>query len=136
MFKTIRGVDGAWGLQGRALPSQHLPWFQRLEMTEEEEGELPAFQQFGTKVLAVMKPPPEEEQPRDRVGPADQSGSGSPSRWLCTPEGLWCFTAPGEVVPPREVPAWPWHPLPLLHRSTSRPWGSSGVSPSPPSCRG
>ncbi|KAF1519888.1 Cation-transporting ATPase 13A2, partial [Eudyptes sclateri] len=38
----------------------------RLEMTEEEEGELPAFQQFGTKVLAVMKPPPEEEQPRDR----------------------------------------------------------------------
>ncbi|XP_075028668.1 polyamine-transporting ATPase 13A2 isoform X3 [Calonectris borealis] len=38
----------------------------RLEMTEEEEGDLPAFQQFGTKVLAVMKPPPEEEQPRDR----------------------------------------------------------------------
>ncbi|NWW71797.1 AT132 ATPase, partial [Climacteris rufus] len=38
----------------------------RLEMTEEEEGELPAFQQFGTKVLAVVKPPPEEEQPRDR----------------------------------------------------------------------
>uniref|UniRef100_A0A663NEC9 Polyamine-transporting ATPase 13A2 n=1 Tax=Athene cunicularia TaxID=194338 RepID=A0A663NEC9_ATHCN len=36
----------------------------------EEEGELPAFQQFGTKVLAVMKPPPEEEQPRDRVGPS------------------------------------------------------------------
>uniref|UniRef100_A0A8C3JRZ2 Polyamine-transporting ATPase 13A2 n=1 Tax=Calidris pygmaea TaxID=425635 RepID=A0A8C3JRZ2_9CHAR len=31
-----------------------------------QEGELPAFQQFGTKVLAVMKPPPEEEQPRDR----------------------------------------------------------------------
>ncbi|KAM7083750.1 polyamine-transporting ATPase 13A2 isoform 1-T1 [Ciconia maguari] len=38
----------------------------RLEMMEEEEGELPAFQHFGTKVLAVMKPPPEEEQPRDR----------------------------------------------------------------------
>ncbi|NXJ85939.1 AT132 ATPase, partial [Trogon melanurus] len=38
----------------------------RLEMTEEEEGELPASQQFGTKVLAVMRPPPEEEQPRDR----------------------------------------------------------------------
>ncbi|XP_064894196.1 polyamine-transporting ATPase 13A2 isoform X9 [Columba livia] len=38
----------------------------RLEMMEEEEGELPACQQFGTKVLAVMKPPPEEEQPRDR----------------------------------------------------------------------
>ncbi|NXA26080.1 AT132 ATPase, partial [Ibidorhyncha struthersii] len=38
----------------------------RLEMMEEEEGELPAFQEFGTKVLAVMKPPPEEEQPRDR----------------------------------------------------------------------
>ncbi|NXI37282.1 AT132 ATPase, partial [Galbula dea] len=38
----------------------------RLEMMEEEEGELPASQQFGTKVLAVMKPPPEEEQPRDR----------------------------------------------------------------------
>ncbi|NXK00593.1 AT132 ATPase, partial [Corythaixoides concolor] len=37
-----------------------------LEMTEEEEGELLAFQQFGTKVLAVMKPPPAEEQPRDR----------------------------------------------------------------------
>ncbi|NXN14199.1 AT132 ATPase, partial [Indicator maculatus] len=37
-----------------------------LEMLEEEEGELPAFQQFGTKVLAVVKPPPEEEQPRDR----------------------------------------------------------------------
>ncbi|NXT48174.1 AT132 ATPase, partial [Pluvianellus socialis] len=36
------------------------------EEEEEEEGELPAFQQFGTKVLAVMKPPPEEEQPRDR----------------------------------------------------------------------
>uniref|UniRef100_A0A8C0ETP9 Polyamine-transporting ATPase 13A2 n=1 Tax=Bubo bubo TaxID=30461 RepID=A0A8C0ETP9_BUBBB len=31
-----------------------------------QEGELPTFQQFGTKVLAVMKPPPEEEQPRDR----------------------------------------------------------------------
>uniref|UniRef100_A0A672UTQ4 ATPase cation transporting 13A2 n=1 Tax=Strigops habroptila TaxID=2489341 RepID=A0A672UTQ4_STRHB len=27
---------------------------------------LPAFQQFGMKVLAVVKPPPEEEQPRDR----------------------------------------------------------------------
>ncbi|NXW49499.1 AT132 ATPase, partial [Nyctiprogne leucopyga] len=38
----------------------------RLEMMEEEEGELFKFQQFGTKVLAVMKPPPEEEQPRDR----------------------------------------------------------------------
>ncbi|XP_009869715.1 PREDICTED: LOW QUALITY PROTEIN: probable cation-transporting ATPase 13A2, partial [Apaloderma vittatum] len=38
----------------------------RLEMTEEEEGELPTSQQFGTKVLAVMRPPPEEEQPRDR----------------------------------------------------------------------
>ncbi|NWI66644.1 AT132 ATPase, partial [Todus mexicanus] len=36
-----------------------------LEMLEEEEGELPAFQQFGTKVLAMMKPPPKEEQPRD-----------------------------------------------------------------------
>ncbi|XP_075629131.1 polyamine-transporting ATPase 13A2 isoform X1 [Balearica regulorum gibbericeps] len=30
-----------------------------------EEGEPPVCQQFGTKVLAVMKPPPEEEQPRD-----------------------------------------------------------------------
>ncbi|XP_039241530.1 polyamine-transporting ATPase 13A2 isoform X6 [Pipra filicauda] len=38
----------------------------RLEMMEEEEGELPAFQQFGMKVLAVVKPPPEEEQPQDR----------------------------------------------------------------------
>ncbi|NXN80616.1 AT132 ATPase, partial [Bombycilla garrulus] len=39
----------------------------RLEMTEEEEeGELPAFQQFEMKVLAVVKPPPEQEQPRDR----------------------------------------------------------------------
>jgi len=38
-------------------------------LEEEEEGELPVFQQFGTKVLAVMKPPPEEEQPRDRVRP-------------------------------------------------------------------
>ncbi|OPJ86261.1 putative cation-transporting ATPase 13A2 [Patagioenas fasciata monilis] len=38
----------------------------RLEMMEEEEADLPAYQQFGTKVLAVMKPPPEEEQPRDR----------------------------------------------------------------------
>ncbi|NWX50391.1 AT132 ATPase, partial [Steatornis caripensis] len=38
----------------------------RLEMMEQGEGELLAFQQFGTKVLAVMKPPPEEEQPRDR----------------------------------------------------------------------
>ncbi|NWX11494.1 AT132 ATPase, partial [Aegotheles bennettii] len=37
-----------------------------LEMMEEEQGELPTFQQFGTKVLAVMRPPPEEEQPRDR----------------------------------------------------------------------
>ncbi|XP_063997389.1 polyamine-transporting ATPase 13A2 isoform X1 [Pogoniulus pusillus] len=37
-----------------------------LEMLEEEEGDLPALQQFGTKVLAVMKPPPEAEQPRDR----------------------------------------------------------------------
>ncbi|XP_075629133.1 polyamine-transporting ATPase 13A2 isoform X3 [Balearica regulorum gibbericeps] len=38
----------------------------RLEMMEEEEeGEPPVCQQFGTKVLAVMKPPPEEEQPRD-----------------------------------------------------------------------
>ncbi|NXP52825.1 AT132 ATPase, partial [Heliornis fulica] len=37
-----------------------------MEEEEEEEGELPAFQQFGTKVLAVMKPPPEEEQPQDR----------------------------------------------------------------------
>ncbi|XP_032564727.1 cation-transporting ATPase 13A2 isoform X3 [Chiroxiphia lanceolata] len=38
----------------------------RLEMMEEEEGELPVFQQFGMKVLAVVKPPPEEEQPWDR----------------------------------------------------------------------
>ncbi|XP_040389701.1 polyamine-transporting ATPase 13A2 isoform X4 [Cygnus olor] len=38
----------------------------RLEMMEEDEGELPSFQQFGTKVLAVMKPPPEAEQPPGR----------------------------------------------------------------------
>lgn len=42
----------------------------RLEMMEEEdekdEGQLPASQQFGMKVLAVVKPPPEEEQPQDR----------------------------------------------------------------------
>lgn len=38
-------------------------------MTEEEEGELPASQQFGMKVLAVVRPPPEEEQPQDRVTP-------------------------------------------------------------------
>ncbi|XP_017588180.1 PREDICTED: probable cation-transporting ATPase 13A2, partial [Corvus brachyrhynchos] len=38
----------------------------RLEMTEEEEGELPASQQFGMKVLAVVRPPPEGEQPRAR----------------------------------------------------------------------
>ncbi|XP_056364277.1 polyamine-transporting ATPase 13A2 [Oenanthe melanoleuca] len=42
----------------------------RLEMVEEEEeeeeGELQALQQFGMKVLAVVKPPPEEEQPQDR----------------------------------------------------------------------
>ncbi|NXM82924.1 AT132 ATPase, partial [Oenanthe oenanthe] len=42
----------------------------RLEMLEEEEeeeeGELQALQQFGMKVLAVVKPPPEEEQPQDR----------------------------------------------------------------------
>uniref|UniRef100_A0A8C0ES54 ATPase cation transporting 13A2 n=1 Tax=Bubo bubo TaxID=30461 RepID=A0A8C0ES54_BUBBB len=38
----------------------------RLVCFDKEEGELPTFQQFGTKVLAVMKPPPEEEQPRDR----------------------------------------------------------------------
>ncbi|NXV75888.1 AT132 ATPase, partial [Atlantisia rogersi] len=37
----------------------------RLEMME-EEGDPPAFQQFRTKVLAVMNPPPEEEQPQDR----------------------------------------------------------------------
>ncbi|XP_067167335.1 polyamine-transporting ATPase 13A2 isoform X3 [Apteryx mantelli] len=36
-----------------------------LEMLEEDEAEPPIFQQFGTKVLAVMKPPPMEEQPRD-----------------------------------------------------------------------
>ncbi|NXE99856.1 AT132 ATPase, partial [Menura novaehollandiae] len=36
-----------------------------MEEEEEEEGELPEFQQFGMKVLAVVKPPPEEEQPRD-----------------------------------------------------------------------
>uniref|UniRef100_A0A803VX10 ATPase cation transporting 13A2 n=1 Tax=Ficedula albicollis TaxID=59894 RepID=A0A803VX10_FICAL len=49
------------------LPSR----FQRLEMVEEEEeeeGELPAFQQFGMKVLAVVKPPPEEEQHQAPVG--------------------------------------------------------------------
>ncbi|XP_068772417.1 polyamine-transporting ATPase 13A2 isoform X4 [Struthio camelus] len=36
-----------------------------LEMLEEDEAEPPIFQHFGTKVLAVMKPPPMEEQPRD-----------------------------------------------------------------------
>lgn len=84
MFKPSIGCCGVGG----TLPSQHLPCFQHLEMMEEEEeGEVPAFQQFGTKVLAVMKPPPEEEQPRDRVCPVDQSGSGSPSHWVCTPKG-------------------------------------------------
>uniref|UniRef100_A0A8V5H6P0 Cation-transporting ATPase n=1 Tax=Melopsittacus undulatus TaxID=13146 RepID=A0A8V5H6P0_MELUD len=38
----------------------------RLVCFDKEEGELPASQQFGMKVLAVVKPPPEEEQPRDR----------------------------------------------------------------------
>ncbi|NXU54138.1 AT132 ATPase, partial [Turnix velox] len=41
-------------------------WHLEMLEEEEEEGELPIFQQFGTKVLAVMKPPPEGEQPRDR----------------------------------------------------------------------
>lgn len=70
-FKNIH-----WALVGwmELCCLQHPPWFQRLEMMEEEEGELPTFQQFGTKVLAVMKPPPEEEQPQDRVGPVEQSG--------------------------------------------------------------
>ncbi|NWZ87332.1 AT132 ATPase, partial [Poecile atricapillus] len=36
------------------------------EEEEEEEGELAPFQRFGMKVLAVVKPPPEEEQPQDR----------------------------------------------------------------------
>ncbi|NXG39999.1 AT132 ATPase, partial [Dromaius novaehollandiae] len=36
-----------------------------LEMLEEDEDEPPVFRQFGTKVLAVMTPPPVEEQPRD-----------------------------------------------------------------------
>ncbi|KAJ7428713.1 hypothetical protein WISP_00927 [Willisornis vidua] len=33
---------------------------------EEEEGPLSAFQEFGMKVLAVVRPPPVEEQPQDR----------------------------------------------------------------------
>ncbi|XP_023796049.1 cation-transporting ATPase 13A2 [Cyanistes caeruleus] len=36
-----------------------------MEEEEEEEEEAP-FQRFGMKVLAVVKPPPEEEQPQDR----------------------------------------------------------------------
>ncbi|XP_025909352.1 cation-transporting ATPase 13A2 [Nothoprocta perdicaria] len=36
-----------------------------LEMPEEDQAEPPVMEQFGTKVLAVMKPPPVEEQPRD-----------------------------------------------------------------------
>lgn len=72
-----------------ALPSR----FQHLEMMEEEEeGELPAFQQFEMKVLAVVKPPPEEEQPRDRVTPWNS----------CPPSSLL-----GEFLPPRGVPGRP-----------------------------
>ncbi|XP_016160529.1 PREDICTED: probable cation-transporting ATPase 13A2 [Ficedula albicollis] len=76
----LRALDLVTVIVPPALPAPHparadelrgvLPSrFQRLEMVEEEEeeeGELPAFQQFGMKVLAVVKPPPEEEQPRDR----------------------------------------------------------------------
>ncbi|NWI10486.1 AT132 ATPase, partial [Crypturellus soui] len=36
-----------------------------LEMPEEDQAEPPVLELFGTKVLAVMKPPPVEEQPRD-----------------------------------------------------------------------
>ncbi|KAM8796346.1 polyamine-transporting ATPase 13A2 [Eudromia elegans] len=36
-----------------------------LEMPEEDQAEPLVSEQFGTKVLAVMKPPPLEEQPRD-----------------------------------------------------------------------
>lgn len=75
----------------RVLPSR----FQRLEMMEEEEeeeGELPAFQQFEMKVLAVVKPPPEEEQPRDRVTPWNSS--------LCS-----CLLE--EFLPPEGIPAQP-----------------------------
>lgn len=107
VLKPSMGWMGSRACKDSVLPSQHLPWFQHLEVVEEEEDELPAFQQFGTKVLAVMKPPPEEEQPQGRVGPVDRSGSGSPSRWVCTPTGLLCFTAAGEVLPPRGVPVWP-----------------------------
>lgn len=95
--------------EAELFPARRLPWFQRLEMMEEEEeGELPAFQQFGTKVLAVMKPPPEEEQPRDRVSPEEQKGFRLPeSRDLHPQKGRGSFTAPGEVGPPGEIPARP-----------------------------
>ena len=117
------GVDGAWGLQGRALPSQHLPWFQRLEMMEEEEGELPTFQQFGTKVLAVMKPPPEEEQPRDRVGPVDQSGSGSPRHWVCHPQRLVVLHSPWRGCTSRRSSCLPLTPAPSPPQKHQSPVG-------------
>lgn len=53
--------------------------FQRLEMAEEDEGELPGLQCFGTKVLAVMNPPPEEEQPPGRVSTSQHPSGRS---WL------------------------------------------------------
>lgn len=94
----------------RVLPS----WFQCLEMMEEEEeGELPVFQQFEMKVLAVVKPPPEEEQPQDRVSP-----------WHSSPP--CCLLE--ELLPGPD--------LPTLHRGTRPPWGSCGVSHSPPPSRG
>lgn len=108
----------------RVLPSR----FQRLEMMEEEEeeGELPAFQQFEMKVLAVVKPPPEEEQPRDRVTP-----------WNSSP----CSYLLEEFLPPGGIPAsWkdscPALTQPALHRGTRPPWGSCGVSRSPLPSRG
>ncbi|KAI6073846.1 putative cation-transporting ATPase 13A2 [Aix galericulata] len=57
----------------------------RLEMMEEDDGELPSFQQFGTKVLAVMKPPPEAEQPPGRVSPEEAALCFAAPEWLHLP---------------------------------------------------
>lgn len=101
-----------------------MPWFQRLEMMEEDEGELPSFQQFGTKVLAVMKPPPEAEQPPGRVSLEEAALCFAASEQLHLP---WqeLMPSPDSPFPPPEAPVTrgdpPALPLLLLPAEDKRP---------------
>ncbi|NWT13583.1 AT132 ATPase, partial [Vireo altiloquus] len=79
LLYALATCHAVWPLRGRLVGDpvdlkmlESTGWHLEVmeEEEEKEEGELPAFREFGMKVLAVARPPPEDEDDEEQQRPA------------------------------------------------------------------